>query len=921
MKARYRVACAFFALACASATPAWAQTADPQTDSEAPALAEVQDQALPDDIIVTATRRAERLADVPIAVSALTSATLQNSGADDIRQLNQVAPSLLVSSTGSDANTSARIRGVGTVGDNPGLESSVAVFIDGVYRSRTGVGLNDLGPLDRIEVLRGPQGTLFGRNASAGLLNIVTAGPEFDFSATGEATYGNFDSWRVMGGVTGPVSKSLALRLDALYSKRDGFYRDVNTGEDVNNRNRYLIRGQALFEPNSDLKIRIIGDYSRKKEACCGAVYLTSDINGFNTGLVAPSNPIVPVLLQVANTDFAGYFPSFDDPYDRRIATSPNRSYDGKTTDWGVSGQLDWQLGDVALTSITAYRDYKAYQAADADYGLADILYFGPGSGRQFKTFSQELRLQGKLFNDKLDWLVGGYFADEKLRADSQLEFGSQYGAFASCRLLATISGAIPRDPTQAGCLAGPGGAITSTVLGNIFGTGANQAPLLVNGLNLLSQVNDVGDDITTYRQKSRNYAFFTHDIIHVLPTVDLTLGLRYTNETKTFRANYNITNTICPQTQALMLPYLSGALTSTVPTSLLGGVVGLACQGNTTSELNGLPMRDKRNEDKLTGTAVLSWKPTDGLMVYASYSRGYKSGGFNLDKSALKSPILPFSLSGGAATVANLQFGEETVDAFEIGAKLSRRGFNLNVAAFRQEFSNFQLNTFDGSVYIVQNINGCKDSLNGADRDTSAATGACDPKRVGPGLVAQGVEMEAALRPARDLSVALGVTYADTRYADDLVGTAAGAPLNPALRLLPGQRISNAPEWVATSSLTWTPPIGGNLHGLFYVDSRLSDGYNTGSDLFPQKFQQSFVVVNGRVGIRGPDEKWAIELWGQNLFNAGYMQVGFSSPFQAGGAVAAGQYPAASYPGANQIFSGFLAEPRTYGVTVRGRF
>ena len=525
MKARYRVACAFFALACASATPAWAQTADPQTDSEAPAPAEVQDQALPDDIIVTATRRAERLADVPIAVSALTSATLQNSGADDIRQLNQVAPSLLVSSTGSDANTSARIRGVGTVGDNPGLESSVAVFIDGVYRSRTGVGLNDLGPLDRIEVLRGPQGTLFGRNASAGLLNIVTAGPEFDFSATGEATYGNFDSWRVMGGVTGPVSKSLALRLDALYSKRDGFYRDVNTGEDVNNRNRYLIRGQALFEPNSDLKIRIIGDYSRKKEACCGAVYLTSDINGFNTGLVSPSNPIVPVLLQVANTDFAGYFPSFDDPYDRRIATSPNRSYDGKTTDWGVSGQLDWQLGDVALTSITAYRNYKAYQAADADYGLADILYFGPGSGRQFKTFSQELRLQGKLFNDKLDWLVGGYFADEKLRADSQLEFGSQYGAFASCRLLATISGAIPRDPTQAGCLAGPGGAITSTVLGNIFGTGANQAPLLVNGLNLLSQVNDVGDDITTYRQKSRNYAFFTHDIIHVLPTVDLTLG------------------------------------------------------------------------------------------------------------------------------------------------------------------------------------------------------------------------------------------------------------------------------------------------------------------------------------------------------------------------------------------------------------
>src|SRR3954466_9634673 len=157
------------------------------------------------DIVITAQGRAQVLEDVPIAVSAVSAESLQNSGATDIRQLNQLAPSLLVSSTGTEANGSARIRGIGTVGDNPGLESSVAVFIDGVYRSRTGVGLKELGALKRIEVLRGPQGTLFGRNASAGLINIVTKKPSFTLGGGGELTYGNYNYVRAAGGITGPL--------------------------------------------------------------------------------------------------------------------------------------------------------------------------------------------------------------------------------------------------------------------------------------------------------------------------------------------------------------------------------------------------------------------------------------------------------------------------------------------------------------------------------------------------------------------------------------------------------------------------------------------------------------------------------------------------------------------------------------------
>ena len=165
---------------------------------------------------------------------------MQNSGATDIRQLNQLAPSLLVSSTGTEANGSARIRGIGTVGDNPGLESSVAVFIDGVYRSRSGIGLNELGEIERVEVLRGPQGTLFGRNASAGLIHVITQRPDFnEFGGYAELSYGNYDHIRAAGAITGPLTEHFAAGSTRVYARRDGFYDVVNpTGGTESRRQR-----------------------------------------------------------------------------------------------------------------------------------------------------------------------------------------------------------------------------------------------------------------------------------------------------------------------------------------------------------------------------------------------------------------------------------------------------------------------------------------------------------------------------------------------------------------------------------------------------------------------------------------------------------------------------------------------------------
>jgi outer membrane receptor protein involved in Fe transport len=955
-----------------TATPAFAQdqtspTGEPSPVEEAGEVNPDADVAPTDtlatepdgegDIVITAQGRTQILQDVPLAVSAVSAQSLQNSGASDIRQLNQLAPSLLVSSTGSEANGSARIRGIGTVGDNPGLESSVAVFVDGVYRSRSGVGLNELGEIERIEVLRGPQGTLFGRNASAGLIHVISKKPNMnEFEGFGSLTYGNYDYIRVDAGVTGPIGETLGFRLDGVYARRDGFYDDVNNDDDVNDRNRLFLRGQLLFEPSSDLSVRLIGDYTRREEACCGAVYIGRDFNPAIGNLNEPATPLLQPGAVPARTNDSGNniinvlrdlgtpAIAFNDPFSRDIYVTPGRSYEGDTRDWGLSAEVNYDLSpNVSLTSITAYRDYVSGQPGDIDYSPVDILYRSPVNGgleRQFKTFTQELRLQGKAFGEKLDWLVGGYYADESLTVTDNLRFGAQYGRFATCRLLSGTGLAGFYSPTTPGCISPTGRAVISGALApgipSPFGPAGGT---VLAAFDRLESVNDRGSTLDTYNQDSRNWALFTHNIFHITDKLALTVGLRYTNEKKKLNATFGNDNTACVAQQGALLPLLANP--GLAP--LAAGLISLTCQGNSTAELNGVSITDKRSEDEFTGTGILSYKWSRDLMVYGSYSRGYKAGGFNLDRSALKAPVLPFAATpGGAqALAANLQFDPEINTAYEIGAKYSRGPLTLNAVLFRQDFKNFQLNTFNGTVFLVQTVNGCGVDLAGADRDQSilpgapnyvappaanpianpaAATGACPASEVGYGVRSEGIELEAALKARRDLNFTLGLTYANTHYRSQLVGNENGAPLDPALRKLPGDNLSNAPELVVTSSLSWTPRIGSSgLSGLFYVDGRLTDGYNTGSDLFPQKEQESFAIFNARIGLRGKGERWAIEAWAQNIFNTGYTQVAFNSPFQEGARTAAFSDP--QFPGGRQIFSAFLAEPRTFGLTGRFRF
>jgi outer membrane receptor protein involved in Fe transport len=773
-----------------------------------------------------------------------------------------------------------------------------------------------MGELDGSRFFAAHRAPCSGATRRRALINIISKKPSYEFEGYGEATVGNYDLRRLAGGITGGFTDTLAGRLDVVYVKRDGFYDDAANDTTINNRDRIFTADSCCSNRPMQSRFRLIGDYTWRHERCCAAVYVNDEMNDKVDGLLDPTqNNIVRVLRDLVRISARS----------RRASTATSRSpraaaTTATTKDGGrlARRQFRLRLGG-NLTSITGWRSYKADQGGDVDYGTVDILY-RPDDGtssRKFQTFSQEFRLNGNAFDDKLDWLVGAYYANEDLTLKDQLRFGDQYGRFATCRLVSGGSLAALYNPAAPGCFAARPA---------VFGAAS---PLIYAAVDRLDAMNDVGSTGDTYKQNSKNWALFTHNIFHVTDQFDVTVGLRYTHESKDFDATFGNDNTACTLNQASLLPLIGNAALSPV----IQAILGLSCQGNSTAELNGVSIEDKRSEHKLTGTGVLSYKPNDDILLYGSYSRGYKAGGFNLDRSALKIPIFTFASLGGAqALVQGLQFDPETVDAFEIGGKYSAGGILLNVALFRQNFENFQLNTFDGTVFIVQNINGCSGDLGGADEDQSkfptadnynpaaAATGACDSGDVGWGVRSQGVELEASARVTPDLHLNAGFTYANTKYRDDLVGTDDGAPLNQALRRLPGRRVSNAPSTVVTGSASWTPPIGGGgIHGLVYVDARYSSGYNTGSDLFPQKTQDGFTVVNGRLGITGPDERWAVELWAQNLLDKNYQQVAFNSPFQEGGVTPAFTDP--QFPGGRQIFSSFLAEPRTYGLTLRARF
>ena len=853
IRARFMVGVAGVALLSAVSPAAFAQSA------KTPAAADETTT-----IVVTAQKREQKLQDVPIVVTTLSAKLLQDAGVHDIKDMQILTPGLIVTSTENESQTTARIRGVGTVGDNPGLESSVGVVIDGVYRPRNGVGFEDLGEMERIEVLKGPQGTLFGKNTSAGVINVITKEPSYTFGADAEVTYGNFGTQGYAASITGPlIADKLAGRLYVADRKHDG-YEDVVTAGGPRtttadgNGDFNTARGQLLFTPNADAKIRVIADYTDRNENCCAAVQ----------SRVGPTAAIINALsgnMGIATTANPGALTAYS-----------NRSTAQHIKDDGVSVEGNFKLhalNDATFTTITAIRDWKTTSGQDLDYSGADILY-RPDNGTystRFKTATEELRLAGQ--TEHATWLLGGFFASEDLNRHDTYIYGSAYEPYIGLLL------SNGTDPTMVSKL-----------------TGLPYGHNYVAGQGAQDQ----------YSQKDKSFAFFTNDSWKFSDAFEVTGGLRYTNEKKTLNAAYSDTDggAACGAaltnygTAAALYrgygglsgavmhganPYWAGAIANGSATTAIGAL----CPFWANPYFNGRAVHDSHNGNNVSGTLKADYHLTPNEMIYASYARGYKAGGYNLDRA--NTSLVPDS---------SLWFAPETVDSFELGFKsnLFSNSLAFDITAFDQKFKNFQLNTFLGTAFVVESI---------------------------PSLTSKGFDADVYWKtPVAGLSFQGGVSYADTKYGQFTAAQLANPTHFAGLSLLPGQQVSFAPKWTASAALSYTHTIDG-LRTSANLTAKYTSDYNTGSDLIPFKAQGSYTLMNGRIAIGAPSQAWTVELWGQNLGNVSYKQVVFAAPLQ-GTNIQSTVQPGGSYYNASldsQTYDAFMGTPRTYGVTLRLKY
>lgn len=807
-------------------------------------------------ITVTAQQREESAQDVPISIGAYDTGALEAAGIQDIKDLISIAPGLMVTSTQSETITTARIRGIGTVGDNFGLESSVGVYIDGVFRARNGVGFGDLGELERIEVLRGPQGTLFGKNTSAGVLNIVTQEPDFEPGASLEYQWGDYGHRRLSGHVTGPLIEDvLAFRLFAATAERDGFTQlVVRDGanfdvQDSETEDYDTYRGQLLFTPSETVSVRLIADYSERDEMCCSAV-------------AYDYTPTAASLIGIlgGQVNFPGQ------PEDR-IAYS-NHPYTQQVEDWGLSAEADIELPIGTLTSVTSFRNWRNRRSQDIDYSSVDLAF--RDAERNFTDlarFSQEVRLTG--VTGDLDWLVGGFFSHEDLRLGDALQFGADWESFVS--ILASIGGGVPNTTAVADNL-------NALALGFIPGVPGlpGYTPLAPGSFF----PNGSGPNQDLYTQTSDSWALFTHNTYQFTDNLAITAGLRYTNETKDVYATFNTSAT--PGCSILEVYANANPATAWNPAAAfagtpLGPLAPTLCLPYARSGLDASGYDRERSDEELSGTLRLTYDINDDVMVYGGYSRGFKAGGFNLDRQFNG----PTDATG--YTNSDSSFAPEVIDAYEVGFKSQLFGnvMQVNGNLFLQQIEDFQLNTFNGLAFVVESVE--ESESMGLELDAFWAT------------------------PVPGLDLSAGYAYVNTEYTT--VNT--GDPLVDAIQ---GKDYSLSPEHFVTGQALYERPVFGNYLFTAAADARYVSEYNTGSDLDPEKVQEAFTLVNARIGIGREDGRWSVEAWGRNLTDETYAQVAFDA-FAQGRRAGAGTSNDAR---ATASYMAFLGAPRTWGMTLR---
>jgi iron complex outermembrane receptor protein len=698
-----------------------------------------------EDVVVTARRRAENAQEVPIPITAITGKSLEESGQYRLEDLNERLPSLNAQFA-NPRQTSIAVRGLGNNPANDGLESSVGVYLDDVYLGRPGMANQDLVDIDQVSLLRGPQGTLFGKNTTAGVLNITTRAPSFTPDGTVETSAGNYGYYQVQGTLSGPlVGNTLAGRLSYAKTSRDGFIVDVTDGRHLNSVDRQGLRGQLLFKPNDALSIRVIGDYEKEDSDCCVSVLYS----------VGPNNGA----LLNARLAAAGATEIFDPNF---LSTSVNDFQHMKVRQSGGSVQANWRFdGGYNLTSITAFRSWHFVPTNDAD-GTSVSAIINSGQADNDQQASQEIRLASPT-GGPIDW-VGGIF------------YFYQY------------------QNNHAYTLYGPAAHA-------LYGL-----PAFYN--NAYSQVHAY--------PKTNSYAAFGQGTWHVTDKLDLTLGLRDTNEEKTSHIERDAP-VGAPGLALALPPYSSGGL--------------------------------KVSNNNVSALLSLGYKFDTNVLGYLSASHGAKAGGINQ------------SVPGAGLTVASLYVSPEKANDYELGVKstLLDQRLLVNVNLFWTDVKDYQATQLEQTtpgvlVQALSNIGGVR--TRGVETEVTAKP-----------VDWFAFDLNASYNDAVYTSYANAPCSAESALAGQISCN------------LTGEQVVGAPKWVVNPDISANHSLGGGVNGYALAGYSWRSSFFGTSDNSEYGRVNAYGLVNLRLGVRGDfgSNKWDFSLWANNALDKRYLVGGLS--------------------------------------------
>lgn len=783
-----------------------------------------------DEIVVFATKREQTLQEVPVAVSVVPAETLERTQINDLLDLQSVVPSLRVSQLQQSGNSTFIIRGFGNGANNTGIEPSVGVFIDGVYRSRSAGAISDFPAVERVEVLRGPQSTLFGKNASAGVISFVTAKPSFTPTGSVEATYGNYDQKILKGYYSGPISENTAISIAGSWNERDGYAENIIDGTDLNERNRWGVRGQMLYQASDNIEVRLIADYDHLDEVCC---YTPNIVNG-------PTGAAITGLGGVIVTDPFGYETALD--------VNPTN----EIINYGASAHVDWDLGWATLTSITAGRKQELVSDGDVDFTSLNAIQENL-LDNNIETKTQELRLTSP-GTGAFDWLLGVFYFDELVESEGSVIYDEAFDDYANA-----LSG-------------GATGALEGALgLGEFFeaGTGTREF----------------------FKQENESYSIFGQGDWHVTERLTATLGIAYTSDEKTvsgradnddlyaslvlnqapisnvigqivFGGAFQQATGLAPTPAnigafAMAQPAIFAQIQAGAAAATPGAIAGL--QG-----LQFLPqfidfpneVENGQSEDSdTTYTARLAFDVTPSINVYGSISTGFKASSWNLTRDS--SPFAAdFAALGTAGLLvpnraAGTRFaGPEETLVYELGLKANFPRGSVNLAIFDQTIEGFQSAIFQGTGFVLANA---------GEQSTT------------------GLEIDAVFNPIDALTLTFGGVFLDPVYDEYLNAPGPNGPTD-----LSGE----TPAGIHTTSLAfgaqYEADLGDGKTGFIRADYQFENEIPIVDNVPESVAVREVNLVNASAGLTC-DNGMEIFVWGRNLTNDEYFQSGFPTTAQAG--------------------------------------